>query len=88
MGSYNLFFKVSAKKELRQVPPPFIQKILSKIETLSSEPRPFGVKLLKGESRYYRIRQGDYRIVYEVDDALHTVTVITIGHRREVYQGL
>lgn len=85
MGSYNLFFKASAKKELRKIPPPFLRKILSKIEMLSSEPRPFGVKLLKGENRYYRIRQGDYRIVYEVDDALHTVTVIAAGHRGEVY---
>jgi mRNA interferase RelE/StbE len=85
MGSYNLFFKASAQKELRQIPLPFLRKILSKIEALSSELRPFGVKLLKGENRYYRIRQGDYRIVYEVDDPLCAVTVIAIGHRREVY---
>jgi len=51
------------------------------MEALSGEPRPCGVKLLKGEDRYYRMRQGNYRIVYEVDDAAYGVTVIVVGRR-------
>ena len=85
MGSYSVFFNTSSKKELRQISKPYLQPILSKIAALSEEPRPFGTKLLKGDNRYYRIRQGDYRIVYDVDDAVLTVTVVAIGHRREVY---
>jgi len=85
MGSYSVFFNTSSKKELRQISKPYLQPILLKIAALSEEPRPFGTKLLKGDNRYYRIRQGDYRIVYDVDDAVLTVTVVAIGHRREVY---
>ena len=85
MGSYSVFFNTSSKKELRQISKPYLQQILSKIAALSEEPRPLGTKLLKGDNRYYRIRQGDYRIVYDVDDAVLTVTVVAIGHRREVY---
>lgn len=85
MGSYSVFFNAGAKKELRQIPKPYLQKILSKIESLHEEPRPMGVKLLRGENRYFRIRQGDYRVIYDVDDAAATVTIVAIGHRREVY---
>ncbi len=83
--SYSLFFKRSAEKELRKIPSQYLAKIMSRIHTLSRDPRPQGVQFLKGEGRYYRLRQGDYRIVYEVDDVHKIVTVIKIGHRREVY---
>ena len=86
MGSYSICFNGSVKKELRQISKPYLQKILSKIEELSDEPRPFGVKLLRGENRYYRVRQGDYRIIYDVDDAVRMVTVVAVGHRKEVYE--
>jgi len=86
MASYNLFFKPSAEKELRQIPEPFLSKIFSKITALAETPRPFGVKLMKGEERFYRLRQGDYRIIYEIDDQARTATVLKIGHRREVYE--
>ncbi|MFH0985285.1 MAG: type II toxin-antitoxin system RelE/ParE family toxin [Candidatus Omnitrophota bacterium] len=85
MASFKIFFKASAEKELRQIPKPFLSKILSKIAALAETPRPWGVKLMRGEERFYRLRQGDYRIVYEIDDQTRTVTVIKIGHRREVY---
>lgn len=85
MGSYNLCFNASVKKELRQIPKPYLQKIFLKIEMLSSEPRPFGVKLLRGANRYYRIRQGDYRIIYDIDDETLLVTIVAVGHRKEVY---
>ena len=85
MDSYKLFFKRSAEKELRAVPKSYLPKIIEKIKTLSQNPRPHGVQMLKGESRYFRLRQGDYRIIYEVDDPNQKVTMIKIGHRREVY---
>lgn len=85
MGSYSLFLRPSAEKELRTISQPFLGKILTEMATLAEIPRPFGVKLLKGENRYYRIRQGDYRIIYDVDDQARTITVVKIGHRREIY---
>jgi mRNA interferase RelE/StbE len=86
MGSYNVCFNASVRKELRQISKPYLQKILDKIHSLQENPRPFGVKLLRGEERYYRIRQGDYRIVYEIDDPSARVTIVAVGHRREVYE--
>ena len=85
MDSYKLFFKASAEKELRRISKSFLQKILQKIETLSAQPRPHGVQVLRGDERYYRLRQGDYRIVYEINDTDRSVTIIKVGHRREVY---
>jgi mRNA interferase RelE/StbE len=85
MGSYNLFIKPTAEKELRKIPRPFLEKIFVKIADLSETPRPFGVQLMKGEERFYRLRQGDYRIVYDIDDDARIVTVMKVGRRREVY---
>lgn len=85
MDSYKLFFKRSAEKELRSVPQPFLSQVLSRITSLANQPRPIGIQKLKGENRYYRIRQGDYRIIFDVDDSIKTVTLIKIGHRRSVY---
>ena len=85
MGSYNLFIKPTAEKELRKIPRPFLEKIFAKITDLSGTPRPFGAQLMKGEERFYRLRQGDYRIVYDIDDDARIVTVMKVGHRREVY---
>ncbi|HNV86434.1 MAG TPA: type II toxin-antitoxin system RelE/ParE family toxin [Candidatus Omnitrophota bacterium] len=83
---YKLSFKRSAEKELRKIPPPDISRLVQKIGALSDEPRPLGAQMLKGDNRYFRLRQGDYRIVYEINDGTREITVIKIGHRREVYQ--
>ena len=80
-----ILFKRSAEKELRQISQPFLAQIIERIEILSSDPRPAGIQMLKGEGRYFRIRQGDYRIIYEVDDIQKEITIIKIGHHREVY---
>ena len=85
MDSYKILFRRSAEKELRQISPPFLSKVLEKIKHLSAVPRPSGIQLLKGEERYFRLRQGDYRIIYEVSDLRKEVMIIKIGHRREVY---
>ena len=87
MASYRIFFKRSAEKELRRISQPYLSQILKKINSLKVDPRPPGIQMLKGEERHFRLRHGDYRIIYETDDILHEVTIIKIGHRREVYEG-
>ncbi|MEK6543148.1 MAG: type II toxin-antitoxin system RelE/ParE family toxin [Elusimicrobiota bacterium] len=85
MDSYRVLIRRSAQKELRRIPPPDLRRIVSKISGLSQDPRPQGSEKLSGDDRY-RIRQGDWRIVYGIDDESRTVMVVKIGHRREVYR--
>jgi len=85
MESYKIVIKRSAAKEIEKIRKAFRRKIVSRIQELSKEPRPSGVKKLSGEEKY-RIRQGDYRILYRVEDAIVTVTVVKIGNRRDVYR--
>jgi len=85
MGLYKIFFKQSAEKELRRISPPFLSKILDKILKLSIESRPPGCEMLRGEEGYFRLRQGDYRVIYHIDDSRCEIMIIKIGHRREVY---
>ncbi len=86
MASYKISVKKSAEKELRAILGPYLKKIVKKIDNLSVNQRPAGCEMLAGEERYFRIRQGDYRIVYDVNDASREVTIVKIGHRREVYR--
>ena len=88
MASYSVGMTRSSERELRKIHKSHIPGILKKIKSLSGNPRPSGLILLRSENRYYRVRQGDYRIVYEVDDASKAVTIVKIGHRREVYSDL
>jgi mRNA interferase RelE/StbE len=83
--SYNLVIKKSAERELRAIPKQDMRRIVTRIQGLAQQPRPTVCEKLSGEERY-RIRQGDYRIVYAVDDESRTVEVVKIGHRREVYR--
>ena len=85
MASYNLRIKRDAEKEIRRLPKSDIKRIVTKILQLAEDPRPQGCEKLKGEEGY-RIRQGDYRIVYLINDADRFVQVITVGHRRDVYR--
>jgi mRNA interferase RelE/StbE len=82
---YSVVLKREAEKELRKVPRPDLQRIVRKIAALASEPRPVGSQKLSTLERY-RVRQGDWRIVYEIDDQARLVTVVRIGHRGEVYR--
>ena len=84
-GSYSLFIKKSAERELRQIPKADLRRILTKIKNLGQNPRPLGSEKLSEQERY-RIRQGDYRVVYTIDDTERRVDVVKIGHRREVYR--
>ena len=85
MASYNLRIKRDAEKEIRRLPKSDIKRIVTKILQLAEDPRPQGCEKLKGEEGY-RIRQGDYRIVYLINDADRLVQGITVGHRRDVYR--
>ncbi|MGH7624844.1 MAG: type II toxin-antitoxin system RelE family toxin [Gemmatimonadaceae bacterium] len=85
MASYNLEIKRSAAKELGQVPPKDRRRIVTRIQTLAQDPRPPGAEKLSGQERYL-LRQGDYRILYEIEDDILRVMVVKIGHRRDVYR--
>ena len=75
----------SAERELRGLSPKDNQRVIRRLQALASNPRPPGVVKLAGQEGY-RVRQGDYRILYEVDDANRTVTIAKVRHRREVYR--
>jgi mRNA interferase RelE/StbE len=83
--SYKLEVKRSASKEIAGLAKPICRGVVAKIQGLAGNPRPSGCEKLSGSERY-RIRRGDYRILYEIDDSTRTVTVVKIGHRREVYR--
>ena len=85
MASYKILIKPSAAKELEAVPRKDRLRIVVKIRGLSSNPRPTGCEKLSGEEKY-RIRQGDYRILYEIQDDEVIITIVKVGHRREVYR--
>lgn len=85
MDVYKLLIKPSAVKELEAIPGEDRRRIIRRIESLVADPRPPSCEKLSGEDKY-RVRQGDYRIIYLVSDESREVTVFKIGHRREVYR--
>ena len=85
MESYKIVIKRSAAKEIEKIPKSHRKRIVSKIRDLSIQPRPPGVKKLSGEEKY-RIRQGEYRILYKIDDSIITITVVKVGNRKDVYR--
>ena len=87
MARYRILIKRSASKELEAVAQKTDrQRIVARIHALAGEPRPSGCEKLAGHDDRYRVRQGDYRIVYAVDDSQRSVTIFKVGHRREVYR--
>ena len=85
MASYSLLIKTSAAKDLEATPKKDRKRLAARIKGRATTPRPTGSEKLSGEEKY-RIRQGDYRILYLIEDASLTVTIVKIGHRREVYR--
>ncbi len=85
MASYELVFKKSVAKDLRAFPKQEVKRIMQRIRSLADDPRPAGCEKLSGAERY-RVRQGAYRIIYEIEDDRLTVLVVRIGHRRDVYR--
>ena len=87
MASYKVLIKRSAAKELEDVPgKKDRERIVRRIEALASNPRPPGVEKLAGTGEKYRIRQGNFRIVYGIQDDVLVVTVIRIADRKDVYR--
>ena len=82
---YTLLVGRSAEKELDRLPPPMHARLSTRILSLEDNPRPKGCKKLSGRQEY-RVRVGDYRIVYAIDDDARTVKVTAVGHRGEVYR--
>lgn len=85
MPRYELELLPSAKRELARLDSSMRKRVASRIDALCEEPRPSGCKKLAG-SHYWRIRIGDYRVLYSIEDAKLTVLVVRIGHRRGVYR--
>ena len=85
MADYRVEVKPSARKELERFPDHLIARIVARLENLASNPRPPGCKKLKGGENEWRIRVGDYRAVYTIDDARLLVEVTRIRQRSEAY---
>ena len=83
---YEVEFVTSAAKEFRSLEDNIKGRIAVAIDALRQNPRPRGVRKLRGHERLYRIRVGSYRVVYEIDDQARLVRVTRIRHRREVYR--
>ena len=85
MPSYRVVLTSSAERELKKLPSDVVARIVPRLQMLASKPRPAGCKKLHGGDREWRIRVGDYRVVYTIDDRKSLVEVTRIRHRSEVY---
>jgi mRNA interferase RelE/StbE len=86
VAEYAVKLKRSAEKELAKLPDDVLARMVKKPEKLATEPRPNGCEKLKGGSGEYRVRVGDYRALYVIDDVERLVSVTRVRHRREVYE--
>lgn len=87
MADYSLTIKPSAAKELDAIPDkPTLTRMIEKIRLLATQPHSSGSEKLAGRPKLYRVRQGNYRVIYSVDDETRVVDVVKVGHRRDVYR--
>jgi len=86
MASFAITFARSARKELERLGEPIATRIFRRIERLGSDPRPAGCRKLEGAEDLWRIRIGDYRVIYSVDDSGRVVDITAIRHRSDVYR--
>lgn len=85
MAVYSIFFKASVRKDLTSIPKNDLKRIMERIGSLAENPLPIGCEKLSGQEKY-RLRQGNYRIIYSIQETELTVWVVRVGHRREVYR--
>jgi mRNA interferase RelE/StbE len=85
VAGYSVVVTRSAEKEIERLPVGIRRLVVRRILSLANDPRPHGSQKLSGEGKY-RIRQGDYRVVYTIEDAIVTVTVVRVAHRSDVYR--
>ncbi|MEE8585381.1 MAG: type II toxin-antitoxin system RelE/ParE family toxin [Acidobacteriota bacterium] len=83
---YEILFARSARRELERLPSKIAERIFNRIEKLSDQPRPRGSVKLRGAANHWRIRAGDYRVIYAVDDRSRIVDVSAIRHRSDAYR--
>ena len=86
MADYSIEIKTSVEKDLETLPDDLLARIFPKIEALSQLPRPAGCQKLRGYKDQWRIRVGDWRVVYIIDDSSSHITITRVAHRREVYK--
>ncbi len=84
--SYEIKISKSASKQIKKLSSELQERIQDRIDNLAIEPRPDGVKKLKGRENGYRIRVGDYRILYDIFDDVLLITVVEVGHRSNIYK--
>lgn len=84
--TYRVQIAPAAVRQLRKLDGPALRRVQAAIELLADEPRPSGARKLVGGEGEWRVRTGDYRIVYEINDGVLLVLVVAVGHRREIYQ--
>ena len=85
MEKYRIVFKRSVAKDFRSIPKQDVRRILKRIDQLTQDPRPSHAEKLTNDEKY-RIRQGNYRVLYTVEDEIITITIVKVGHRRDVYR--
>ena len=86
MANYGITFARSARRELETLDASIVRRVISRIEGLAQDPRPPGSRKLQGEQNLWRIRIGDYRVIYSVDNRQRIVDIVRIRHRREAYR--
>lgn len=86
MDTYKIEWKRSATKELRKLPRQMISKVVAAVDSLSSNPYPQGVRKLVSTENSYRIRVGDYRVLYNIVEKKLIVEIIRVGHRKDIYR--
>jgi mRNA interferase RelE/StbE len=86
--TYRIEVTPAAVRQLRRLDPSARRRIQAAVEILAQKPRPSGAKKLVGGDGEWRVRTGDYRIVYEIHDDVLLVLVLVVGHRRDIYRGL
>lgn len=86
MASYSLEWKPSAERELRKLPRDVVGRLIDLAESLIGNPFPPGARKLTGSTCAYRVRSGDYRMIYEVHGRTLIIQVVRVGHRRDIYR--
>jgi mRNA interferase RelE/StbE len=86
MATYEVTFATSARKELKRLHEPLRSRLFARIEALGSNPRPAGCRKLEGAEDLWRIRIGDYRVIYSVDDSRRLVDISVVRHRSDAYR--
>ncbi len=86
MADYSIVFARSARRELERLHEPMSSRILKRIESLAGNPRPVGCRKLEGAENLWRLRVGEHRIIYSVDDRTRMVDITAIRHRRDAYR--